>query len=214
MSTGFGRSQPKRQSKKTATKKSRRSSNSPPAPQAEVQSDTAIQSEVEAFFAQYQQENPEEMALAWEIGVYNPLAQVDLLAVGARSLQPAETDWLYMAKIVGWLQLEEDENELNTVYFTAPPPAFALEQADWYVRPDLTTFLEEPQRLSEVVERYPIPLKGVLDAIAYQVDGMGWSIEQVEVLMQELFGQGNPELTRDDWQSLLSELRSKARNQD
>lgn len=213
MATGFGRSQPQRQSKKTTAKKRRRSLDSLLAPQPAVQSDAAIEAEVEAFFAQYQQEHPEEMALAWEAGVYNPFGQVDLLAVGARFLQPAEEDWLYMAKIVGWLQLTEDEDELNAIYFTAPPPAFALEQADWYVRPDLTTFLEEPQRLSEVVERYPIPLTAILDAIAHQVDRMGWSSEQVEALKQELFGAGNPELSRDDWETLLFELRLKARVQ-
>lgn len=213
MATGFGRSQPKRQGKKTAAKKRRRSLDLPPAPQPTVQSDAAIEAEVEAFFAQYQQEHPEEMAMAWEAGVYNPLGQVDLLAVGARFLEPAEEDWLYMAKIIGWLQLMEDEDELNALYFTAPPPDFALEQADWYVRPGLTTFLEEPQRLSEVVERYPIPLTAILDAIAHQVDRMGWSSEQVEALRQELFGSENLELTQDDWETLLFELRLKEREQ-
>jgi len=46
----------------------------------------------------------------------------------------------------------ERQNELNAIYFTAPPPDFALEQADWYVRADVTTFLEEPERLSQVVQ--------------------------------------------------------------
>jgi hypothetical protein len=60
-----------------------------------------MQAEVEAFFAQYQQEHPEEMALAWSAGVYNPLAKVDLLAVGARYLEPEEEDWLALARMVG-----------------------------------------------------------------------------------------------------------------
>jgi hypothetical protein len=35
--------------------------------------------------------------------------------------------------MVGWLLVED---ELDAIYFTAPPPDFALEQADWYVRSD------------------------------------------------------------------------------
>jgi hypothetical protein len=67
-----------------------------------------------------QQEHPEALALAWSAGVYNPLAKVDLLAVGARFLEPEEEDWLALARMVGWLLVED---ELDAIYFTAPPPA-------------------------------------------------------------------------------------------
>ena len=121
---------------------------------------------------QYQQEHPEELALAWSAGVYNPLVKVDLLAVGARYLEPAEEDWLALARMVGWLTVED---ELDAIYFTAPPPDFALEQADWYVRSDLTTFLESPVLLREVVQQYPIPETSLRAAIDQRVQQLGWT---------------------------------------
>ncbi len=51
-------------------------------PEQETEVDLAMQAEVEACMAQYQQERPEEFARAWAAGVYNPLVQVDLVAVG------------------------------------------------------------------------------------------------------------------------------------
>jgi hypothetical protein len=121
MPGGFGRAQPQRRGKKTALQEIRQLSvGSPPSvPEAAV--DLAMQAEVAAFFAHYQQEHPEETALAWSAGVYNPLATVDLLAVGARFLEPDEEDWLALARMVGWLCVED---ELDTIYFTAPPPTF------------------------------------------------------------------------------------------
>jgi hypothetical protein len=45
----------------------------------------------------------EEAALAWSIGVFNPLGGVDLLAAGARFLEPEEEDWVSQAIEIGWL---------------------------------------------------------------------------------------------------------------
>lgn len=54
---------------------------------------------------------------------------------------------------------------LSLPHFTAPPPAFALEQADWYVRSDLTIFLKSPVLLREVVQQYPVPEASIREAI-------------------------------------------------
>ena len=162
MPGGFGRAQSQSRRGKTALQEIRQLSVGSPQPVPEAAVDLAMQAEVEAFFAHYQQEHPEATALAWAAGVYNPLAQVDLLAVGARFLEPDEEDWLALARMVGWLCVED---ELDTIYFTAPPPTFALEQADWYVRPDLTTFLETPVLLAAVVQQSPIPLASLQAAI-------------------------------------------------
>jgi hypothetical protein len=148
MPGGFGRSQPQRRGSKTALREIRQLSVVPQQPVPGPDVDRAMQAEVEAFFAQSQQEHLEELALAWSAGIYNPLATVDLLAIGARFLEPEEKDWLALARMVGWLLVED---ELDAIYFTAPPPDFALEQADWYVRPDITTFLESPVLLRTVV---------------------------------------------------------------
>ena len=177
MPGGFGRVQPKRQGGKTALQEIRQLRVAPQQPVQEPDVDLAMQAEVAAFFAQYQQEHPAETALAWSAGVYNPLAQVDLLAVGARYLEPEEEDWLALARMVGWLLAED---ELDAIYFTAPPPAFALEQADWYVRPDLTMFLEAPMLLREVVQQYPIPEASIRGAIDQRVAALRWQPAQLE----------------------------------
>lgn len=80
-----------------------------------------------------------------------------------REKEPEEEDWLAIAHLVDWLDGEDD---LEAIYFTAPPPNFALEQADWYVRPDLSSFLEEPVLLREACRRYPIPLEEIQRAFA------------------------------------------------
>jgi hypothetical protein len=64
--------------------------------------------------------------------VYNPLGKS--AETNVRPLAADEEEWLFLAKEVGWLQVEE---ELDAIYFTAPPPNFVLNQADWYIRPDL-----------------------------------------------------------------------------
>jgi hypothetical protein len=201
---GFGRSQPQHRSGKAALQEVRQLS---VAPQQSVQIpdvDLAMQAEVEAFFAQYQQEHPEETALAWSAGVYNPLAQVDLLAVGARFLEPEEEDWLALARMVGWLLVED---ELDAIYFTAPPPDFALEQADWYVRSDLTTFLESPVLLRDVVQQYPMTEASIRGAIDQKVAALGWQPAQLEQFIQELFEKPEKALESGDWLLLLFELQ-------
>ena len=206
MPGGFGRSQPQRRSGKTALQEIRQLSvvSQPPVPDAAV--DLAMQAEVEAFFAQYQQEHPEETALAWSAGVYNPLAKVNLVAVGARYLEPEEEDWLALARMVGWLTVED---ELEAIYFTAPPPTFALEQADWYVRPDLTTFLEAPVLLRAVVQQQPIVLEAMQAAIDQRVQQLGWTLEQRTRFIEAVFEQPEAALTQADWERLLFELQSQ-----
>ncbi|XGW00967.1 MAG: hypothetical protein ACAF41_34595 (plasmid) [Leptolyngbya sp. BL-A-14] len=206
MPGGFGRSQPQRRGGKTALQEIQQLSVVSQPPVLEAAVDLAMQAEVEAFCAQYQQEHPEETVLAWSAGVYNPLAQVDLLAVGARYLEPAEEDWLALARMVGWLLVED---ELDAIYFTAPPPTFALEQADWYVRPDLTTFLEAPMLLHEAVPQYPITLEAMQAAIDQRVQQLGWTLEQRHHLVWELFERSEAALTQAECERLLFELQSQ-----
>ena len=206
MPGGFGRSQPQCQGGKTALQEIWQLSvvSQPPVQDAVV--NLAMQAEVAAFFTQYQQEHPEETVLAWSAGVHNPLAQVDLLAVGARYLEPEEEDWLALARMVGWLTVEE---ELDAIYFTAPPPSFVLEQADWYVRSNLTTFLESPVLLRDVVQQYPITEASIRGAIDQRVQQWGWTGEQRTRFMLEVCEQPEAALTQADWELLLFELRSR-----
>ena len=211
MAGGFGQSQPQRRSGKTALKEIRQLGVVSQRPAAEAPVDLAMQAEVEAFFAQYQQEHPEELALAWSAGVYNPLAQVDLLAVGARFLQAEEEDWLGLSRLVGLLLVED---ELDAIYFTAPPPEFALAQADWYVRSDLTTFLEEPLLLREAVQQYPLTDTSIRGAIDQRVQQLGWTLEQRSRFVLELFERPEAALTQADWELLLFELQSRLQDAD
>jgi hypothetical protein len=208
MPGGFGQSQPKRRGGKTGLQEIRQLGGRLSPSTQEPQPDLVMQAEVGVAFAQYQQENPEEVALAWSLGVYNPLAKVDLLAVGARFLDPEEEDWLAIARMVEWLDVEDS---LDVIYFTAPPPDFALEQADWYIRPDLTSFLEEPILLREVVQVYPIPLEEIQGAISQWFLQLGWTSQQQAQLILKLFEKPQAELTEDDWEFLLFELDSQLR---
>jgi hypothetical protein len=140
----------------------------PQQPGQEPEANLALQAEAEAFFTQYQPEPPESLALAWSAGVYNPLAGME--STHARALTVAEADWLRLARLVGWLLVED---ELDAIDFTAPPPDFTLEQADWYVRADVTTFLESPEQLSQVVQQYRIPEVSLRAAIAQKVAQLG-----------------------------------------
>lgn len=211
MPGGFGITQPKRRSSKTRSQPVQQLDPVVQTPAQESQPDVVMQAEVELFFAQYQQEHLEDVALAWSAGVYNPLADVDLLAVGARFLEPEEEDWLAIARMVEWLDVED---EMDAIYFTAPPPNFALELADWYVRPDLTSFFEEPMLLREVIQRHPIPLKKIQGAIAQRFLQLGWTSQQQTQFLLELFDKPQTELTEDDWEFLLFELESQLQDSD
>lgn len=183
MSSGFGRAHPQPHRRvKTALQTVPQPCVVPQQPAPQPEANLVMQAEVEAFFAQYQQEPPESLVLSWSAGVYNPLAE--MTATHARALTVAEADWLGLARLVGWLLVED---ELDAIYFTAPPPDFALEQADWYVRADVTTFLEEPEQLSQVVQQYPVPEASLRAAIAEKVAALGRTLERLEQFTQSLF---------------------------
>jgi hypothetical protein len=136
--------------------------------------------EIEAYWEQERQENSEHYISAWQAGVYNPLGPS--AETSARPLEADEAEWLFLAKEVGRLQVEE---ELDAIYFTAPPPNFDLNQADWYIRPDLATWLEEPELLRETIAKYPIPAHLMAMAIERYTKPLGWDAEKVEAFVQE-----------------------------
>ncbi|MBL1175186.1 hypothetical protein [Pantanalinema sp. GBBB05] len=205
MPGGFGAPRAtKRQKGKTGWQEIRQLTDRLTQPVEERSQNGARQAEIEALLTQYHQDHPEEAALAWSIGVYNPLAQVDLVTVGARFLEPDEEDWLAIARMVGWLLADD---ELDAIYFTAPPPEFALAQADWYVRPDLTDFLESPMLLQEVVHHYPIPVEVLQEVSEEWIQQLGWTRSQREQFIQKVFGAPEAELTKSDWEILLFELQ-------
>lgn len=209
MPGGFGVTQPKRRDSKIRSQESQKPGEGSDSNHQEPQPDLALQAEVGVSFAQHQQEHPEDVALAWSAGVYNPLANVNLLAMGARSLKPEEEDWLGIARLIGWLDVADC---MDAIYFTAPPPDFALKQADWYVRPDLSSFLEEPILLKQAVEQYPIPVEEIQREIAQRFIQSGWTSQQQQGFFLELLDDPEAELTKDTWQFLLYELESRLQN--
>jgi len=160
-----------------------------------------IEAEVAACLEQNRQASAEDYTLAWKAGIYNPLAGLE--DIQARFLESHEEDWLFLAKQVGWLQVEE---ELDAIYFTAPPPLFAQDQADWYLRPDLTTWLKEPELLKEVVISYPISQQLMLQAIDRHRQQLKWTAAQLDAFIWEITAKSELHLTQEDYMILLLEL--------
>jgi len=133
-----------------------------------------VQPEIQTSLEEDWRVNAETQALAWRAGVYNPLGRLELDR--ARSLNADEEEWLFLARTIGWLQVE---NELDAIYFTAPPPAFDKTQADWYLRPDLTNFIEEPVLLREAMVSYSIPHNLAIEAIARHAKRLKWKSEKI-----------------------------------
>lgn len=140
MSRGFGATKPKHRAKKSSEPKAFKMR------QCNVEAGSQISLEKDW------QVNLEKQALAWYAGMYNPLAEIEPDRV--RLIEADEEEWLFLARIIGWLAVND---EGDAIYFTAPPPTFDKTQADWYLRPVLTTFLEEPALLKEVIASHPIP---------------------------------------------------------
>ncbi|MBD2156906.1 hypothetical protein [Leptolyngbya sp. FACHB-16] len=147
-------------------------------------------------------QNQEQQALAWEAGVYNPIsaeAERD-----ARVLEGEEEDWLFLANEIGWLHVVD---ALDAIYLTAPPPDFDERQADWYVRPDLSTFLDEPELLREVVKKYPIPQALLTETLLQRTQAIGWSAQETEAFIRDTVDNSWDGLQMADYVFLLLTLQ-------
>ena len=161
-----------------------------------------VQPEIQTSLEEDWRVNAEKQALAWQAGVYNPLGRLELDR--ARSINADEEEWLFLARTVGWLQVE---NELDAIYFTARPPAFDKTQADWYLRPDLTNFIEEPILLREAMVSYSIPHKLAMKAIARHAKRLKWKSGKTKAFIQEVTAKTGSELTNEDYSAILLELQ-------
>jgi hypothetical protein len=191
MSRGFGATTPKRRAKKSSASQASK------ARQCDVEADTQISLEEDWKV------NLEKQALAWYAGVYNPLAEIEPDRI--RSIEADEEEWLFLAKLIGWLEVDD---ELDALYFTAPPPAFNEIQADWYLRPVVTTFLEEPAPLKDVMVDHPIPHQLVDQVIARHAKRLKWKPQRVATFIQEVSGKpGADDLLNEDYAAILLELQ-------
>ncbi|MCY7275657.1 MAG: hypothetical protein LH702_18445 [Phormidesmis sp. CAN_BIN44] len=193
MSRGFGVTQPKRRNPKKPLEPKAQAFNTHQ-PNAKIRIQPSLEEDWHV--------NVEKQASAWQAGVYNPLANLDPEQV--RSLDADEEEWLFLARTIGWLQVDD---ELDAIYFTAPPPAFAKTQADWYLRPDLTIFIAEPILLKEVMSSRLIPPELVNKAIARQVKRLKWNLQKTANFIQEVTGKLSTELTNEDYAAVLLEFQ-------
>lgn len=192
MSRGFGATQPKRRNHK-------RSPRQKPSQVEQYSLETKTQPTLEEDW----QINLEKQALAWRAGVYNPLFDFDPDRI--RSIKADEEEWLFLARMIGWLEVDD---ELDALYFTAPPPSFDEIQADWYLRPVLTTFLEEPSPLKDVMADHPIPHHLVDQVIAHHAKRLKWKPQRVATFIQEVSGKpGTDDLLNEDYAAILLELQ-------
>lgn len=185
MPRGFGTAQPKRGSSS----------------QLSAQRKAELEADIEAFLQQDEQTHPEHYAQAWRAGVYNPLSSLE---ADARLLTAEEIDWLFLARQVGWLEVQD---ELSALYFTAPPPDFDPNQADWYLRPDRVTLLEAPMRLGEAMVKYPVPQEQLLQAVTRYTKQLRWKHKQVEAFIHQTVDKSKANLTSEDFVVILLELQ-------
>jgi hypothetical protein len=81
------------------------------------------------------------------------------------------------------------------------------------VRPDLSSFLEEPVLLREVIQRYPIPLEVIQGAVNQRFLQLGWTSQQQAQFILKLLEKPQTELTQDEWTFLLFELDSRVQSE-
>lgn len=190
MSRGFGATKPKRRAKKPSASQASK------VRQCDVEAGSRFSPEEDWKV------NREKQALAWYAGVYNPLAEIEPERI--RSIEADEEEWLFLARMIGWLEVDD---ELDALYFTAPPPAFDEVQADWYLRPVLTTFLEEPTPLKDVMADHPIPHQLVDQVIAHYAKRLKWKPQRVATFIQEVSGKSETDLLNEDYTAILLELQ-------
>jgi hypothetical protein len=193
MSRGFGVTQPERRNPKKPIESRASTSNT---------HQGGILTEIQVCLEDDWHTNLEKQALAWRAGVYNPLA--NLAPDRIRPLDADEEEWLFLARTIGWLQVGD---ELDAIYFTAPPPAFDETQADWRLRPDLTTCIEEPVLLQEAMVSHPIPHELAMQAIASHTKRLKWKSGKTEGFIQEIVNKPSSELTNEDFTAVLLEFQ-------
>ncbi len=139
------------------------------------------------LMAEFMGDDPEELTELWQLGVYNPLEE----AVPTHYPKKEEQFWTFCAHMAGFFTFEHGYGP-EVLYWTAPPPDFNPNQADWYVRPDLTHFLDEPAPLKDVVQQYPVAQAQLQTALSDWMDRLGWNEAQLAPIIQEVIGFSIP----------------------
>lgn len=148
--------------------------------------------------------------------------------VQPRSLTQQETEWLCQAGQAEYI--DPEANGLNSIFYTAPPPDFKLQSADWYLRPSWY-WNRSPIPLVEIMQRcpvdqfqltasgqppafYPDPHPGytiqqeqAMRQIFRETVRLGWSLPDYKWYVMQQFNQTTATVTECEAQQILADLQ-------
>ncbi|MCU0548456.1 MAG: hypothetical protein MUC48_03825 [Leptolyngbya sp. Prado105] len=145
-----------------------------------------------------------------------------------RPLTQQETEWLYQAAQTEYI--DPEVNGLNAIFYTAPPPDFDLQRADWYLRPSWY-WNRSPIALVEIMQQYPIELFQLtasgqppafypdphsgcttqqeqdMRQIFRETVRLGWSLPDYKWYVMQQFQKTTATVTQFEAQQILSDLQ-------
>ena len=143
-------------------------------------------------------------------------------------LTQQETAWLYRAAQAEYI--DPEANGLNAVFYTAPPPDFDLQKANWYLRPSWY-WNQAPISLVEIMQQYPAdqfqltasgqppafypdPHSGYttqqeqeMRQIFRETVRLGWSLPDYKWYVMQQFHKTTATVTQHEAQQILSDLQ-------
>ncbi len=146
-----------------------------------------------------------------------------------RSLTSTEMEWLDRAAKAEYIAPEEKGQ--HAIFYTAPPPDFYLEAADWYLHPD-DRWTGNPVLLQEMIQRFPAALfqlsasgqppafypdrtpdytdqqEAVMRLIFRETTRIGWSLPQYKWFVMEQVQKTTAHITHHEAVQVLSLLQS------
>lgn len=148
--------------------------------------------------------------------------------VQPRSLTPQEIAWL--DRVAQAEYLDPHENGLSSVFYTAPPPDFDRQQADWYLRPSwywnqaplslviamqqfpieqfqLMTSGQPPAFYPEQHSGYTLRQEKVMRQIFRETVRIGWSLPDYKWYVMQQFHKTTATVTEEEAQQILTSLQ-------
>lgn len=148
---------------------------------------------------------PEELEQIWNLGMYNPLADMG----APRDPSFDQGNWLFEAHSAGYFTIVAIHDLEELLFWTAPPPNYDPNEADWYVRPDLTNFLDAPMRLQDAMERYPVSRQELEAAVLTWAGRLGLNEERLNAFIKELGGPSLADADPGNLATIVAELMLK-----
>ncbi|MEP0919569.1 hypothetical protein NC981_22330 [Leptolyngbya sp. DQ-M1] len=145
-----------------------------------------------------------------------------------RSLTQDEKYWLDRAAAVEYIPPEQQGQQ--AIFYTSPPPAFDLSEADWYLRPN-DYWNAAPIQLSEMVIKFPAQLfqrsasgqppafypdrtpeytleqEAIMRSIFRETVRLGWSLPQYKWFVMHHLQKTTAQVTYSEAVQLLTNLQ-------